>query len=77
MGIHKQPLDQVKDLRTSLKKQTKEKDLEKIYYLYFERLFSIEEIEQYFKGKYSYNELRNIIKNYYKEYYKKENENDR
>lgn len=77
MGAHRRVLDETKKLRDSLKAQTKEKDKEKIYYLYFDRLFSIAEIEAYFKGKYTYIELRDIIKGYYKEYYEKENTNGR
>ena len=77
MGVHRRVLEETKKLRNNLKNQTKEKDKEKIYYLYFERLFSLEEIEVYFKGKYTYNELRTIVRNYYKEYYEKENKNGR
>ena len=78
MGIHRKTmLEKVTNFRNSLKEQTKNKDLEKIYYLYFDRLFSMEEIESHFKGKYTYIEIRDIIKNYYKEYYKRENENGR
>ncbi len=78
MGVHKKaPLEEVKNLRKSLKNQTKDKDLEKIYYLYFDRLFSMEEIEHYFKDKYTYNEIRDIIKDKYKKYYDKESKNGR
>ena len=77
MGVHRRVLEETKKLRNNLKNQTKEKDKEKIYYLYFERLFSLEEMEVYFKGKYTYNELRTIVRNYYKEYYEKENKNGR
>ena len=52
-------------------------DKEKIYYLYWKKLCSIEEIEQYFKGKYTYREVKSIIKERYKEYYDKENVNGR
>lgn len=78
MGVHKKaPLEEVKNLRKSLKEQTKDKDMDKIYYLYFDRLFSIEEIEHYFRGKYTYNEVRAVIKDKYKKYYDKENKNGR
>lgn len=78
MGVHKKaPLEEVKNLRRSLKEQTKDKDMEKIYYLYFDRIFSIEEIEHYFRGKYTYNEVRAVIKDKYKKYYDKENANGR
>ena len=78
MGVHKKaPLEEVKNLRKSLKEQTKDKDIEKIYYLYFNRLFSIEEIVHFFKDKYTYNEIRSIIKERYKNYYDKEKINGR
>ena len=48
-----------------------------MYYLYWHRLFSIEEIEYYFKGKYTYNEVRDIIRKKRQEYYDKENKNGR
>lgn len=72
MGRAKKDLDMIKQMRKNLKKKTINQDKEKIYYLYFEKLFSIEEMEKHFKGKYSYNEIRNIIKDKYIEYYKKE-----
>lgn len=78
MEIRKEaPLEDVKKLRNSLKEQTKDKDVQKIHHLFFERLFSIEEIQQYFKDKYTYNEVRNIVRGRYKEYYDKENKNGR
>jgi hypothetical protein len=40
----------------------KQKDVDKIHYLFFHRIFSIEDIEGYFKGKYTYNEIKKIIK---------------
>ena len=42
--------------------ESKQKDVDKIHYLFFHRIFSIEDIEAYFKGKYSYNEIKKIIK---------------
>ena len=78
MAVHKKlKLEDIKNWRSSLKIQTKNKDLEKIRFLYFERGLWIEEIEQHFNGKYTYNELKSIIKNTYKEYYDKENANGR
>ena len=77
MGVHRRVVEEAKKLRNDLKNQIKEKDKEKIYYLYFERLFSFSEMEDYFRGKYTYNELRDIIKNYYKNYYKGEEKNGR
>lgn len=66
MGLHRKAvLDSVKNLRSNLKEQTKNADKEKIYYLYFERLFSYEDIERFFKGKYTYKELKSIIKEKY------------
>lgn len=62
-------------LRNDLKKQTKESDKEKIEYLFFEKIFTIAELEQYFRGKYSYNELRTIVRQMYKDYYEKEKDN--
>lgn len=52
-------------------------DKEKIYYLYWKKLCSIEEIENYFKGKYTYNEVRDIIRAKRKEYHDKEKINGR
>ncbi len=42
--------------------ESQKKDVDKIHYLFFHRIFSIEEIEGYFKGKYTYNEIKKIIK---------------
>lgn len=67
----------IKQMRDNLKAETIEKDKEKIYYLYFEKLFSIQEMEQHFSGKFTYNELRDIIRQKYKEYYEKEKINGR
>lgn len=64
----------VKDT-TELDNRPKDKD--KITYLFFQRLFSIEEIEHYFKGKYTYKEVRNIIRGKRQEYYDKERKNGR
>ena len=77
MGVHRRVIEEAKKLRNDLKNQTKEKDKEKIYYLYFEKLLSFSGMEEYFRGKYTYNELRDIIKNYYKNYYKGEEKNGR
>ena len=49
MGVHRRVVEETKKLRNDLKNQTKEKDKEKIYYLYFERLFSFTEMEEYFR----------------------------
>lgn len=35
-------------------------DVKKIYYLYYEKMYSFEEIEKYFKGKYTYREVKKI-----------------
>lgn len=67
----------LKNLRNNLKSQTTENDIPKIKHLFFDKLFSITELEQYFRGKYTYNELRTIIRNCYKEYYEKEKVNGR
>ena len=72
MGVRKKDLEAIKGMRENFKNQTKHQDRDKIYYLYFERLFSIEELQQYFKNKYTYHELRDIVRNMYKEYYEKE-----
>lgn len=67
----------LKDLRNNLKEQTKGSDKKTINYLFFEKLFSIAELEQYFRGKYTYNELRDIVRQLYKEYFKEEEVNGR
>lgn len=78
MGVHKKaPLEEVKDLRKSLKDQTKDKDIDKIHRLFFDRLFSIEEIVHFFRDKYTYNEIRGIIREKYQKYYEKERANGR
>lgn len=38
----------------------KKADIEQIYYLYYEKMYSFEEIEKYFKGKYTYREVKKI-----------------
>lgn len=71
MGVHKRVVTETKELA----EQGKDKD--KICYLFFQRVFSLEEIENYFKGKYTYNEVRDVIRAKRKEYYDKENANGR
>lgn len=71
MGVHKRVVTETEELAS------KGKDKEKICYLFFQRIFSIEKIEHYFKGKYTYNEVRDIIRAKRKEYYDKENANGR
>lgn len=75
MAETKKVKDALKRLRDDLKQQTKESDKEKIRYLYFEKVFSFKELEQFFRGKYSYSELRNIVRDMYKDYYEKEKNN--
>lgn len=78
MGIHRNPkLEDIKNVRKTLKGQTQNKDIPKIHHMFFERMFSIEEIEHFFKGKYTYNEVRSIIRGKYIEYYEKESKNGR
>lgn len=62
MGVRKQVKKPVSELNDEIK------DNEKMYFLYFKRMFSMEEIEHYFKGKYTYNEVRNIIRTKRREY---------
>lgn len=57
--------------------ESHQKDVDKIHYLFFHRVFSIEDIEHYFKGKYSYAEIKAMIRDKYKKYYEKENKNGR
>ena len=71
MGIHKRIIGENEELKS------KSKDKDKMYYLYWQKLFSIEDIEHYFKGKYTYNEVREIIRKKRQEYYDKENANGR
>lgn len=59
------------------KLENKKKDIDKIHYLFFERVFSIEDIEHHFKGKYSYTEIKAMIRDKYKKYYEKEKINGR
>ena len=42
--------------------ERQKKDVDKIFYLFFQRGFWIEDIENHFKGKYSYNEIKTIIR---------------
>lgn len=67
----------LKEMRNDLKMQTKNNDKEKIRYLFFDKLFSIVELEQYFRYKYTYNELRDIVRQMYKEYFEEEKTNGR
>ena len=71
MGVHKKIIKESEEL-TNINK-----DIDKMYYLFFQRVFSIEEIEHYFKGKYTYNEVRDIIRAKRREYTIKENANGR
>lgn len=75
MTVTKKVSEALGMLRHDLKRQTKEKDKENIKFFYFEKLFSISELEQYFRGKYSYNELRTIVRQMYKDYYEQEENN--
>jgi hypothetical protein len=68
MAMHRKNDVNTKSLRT---------DKEKIIYLFFQKCFSIEEIEKYFGGKYTYKEVKDIIRGKYKAYYDKENANGR
>lgn len=43
-------------------------DKEKIYFLYFERLYSYDEIIKVFHNKYTHSQLRSIILERYKKY---------
>ena len=70
MGVH---LLKAKD--TTL--EEKQNDKEKAQYLFFHRLFFIEDIERYFKGKYTYNEIRAMVREKYTKYIDKENVNGR
>lgn len=45
-----------------------EKDKEKILNLFFQRIWSIEVIENHFKGKYTYKEVKAVIKERYNNY---------
>lgn len=38
-------------------------DIEEMCYLYFERMYSFEQIVEHFKGKYSYPQVRTILLN--------------
>ena len=71
MGVYKKVIKKPQELKDS------KSDLDKIYYLYWHRLFSIEEIENYFKGKYTYSEVRDIIRKKRQEYYDMEEKNGR
>ena len=71
MGIHKRIIGENEELKS------KSKDKDKMYYLYWQKLFSIEDIEHYFKGKYTYNEVRDIIRKKRQEYYDMEEKNGR
>lgn len=48
-----------------------EKDKEKILHLFLIRVRKLQEIEEYFKGKYTYNEIRDVTREYYKNWSKK------
>jgi hypothetical protein len=43
-------------------------DVAKIRYLYFYRFYSYEKLEKHFKGKYTYSQLKKIIKEILDEY---------
>lgn len=62
MGVRKRASEKTGELSN----QTTDKD--KICYLFFQMIFSLEEIERYFKGKYTYNEIRDIIRTKRNEY---------
>ena len=68
MDRHKKDILKLKEMRESLKTQTRDADKEKIRYLYFDRVLSYENIEKAFNGKYTYQELKSIIKEFYKKY---------
>lgn len=42
--------------------ESKNKDVDKMIYLFFKKVFSIEDIEKFFNGKYSYNEIKKHIR---------------
>ncbi len=44
----------------------KENDIDKMYYLYFERMYSFEAIEKEFKGKYTYEQVKKICLSFVK-----------
>lgn len=71
MGVYKKVIKTPEELKDS------KRDVDKMYYLYWQRMFSIEEIEHYFNGKYTYKEVRDIIRNKRKEYYEQEEKNGR
>lgn len=71
MGVHKKVKGKDADL------DSKKKDIDKVHYLFFQRVFSIEDIEHYFKGKYTYNDIKRMVKFKYQDYYSKENANGR
>lgn len=73
MGANKKlPLDYIKKLKQTHKSHTKEKDLETIKYLYYDRMMSLQEIQTHFKTKYTYNEIKDIVRGTYIDYYEKE-----
>lgn len=45
-----------------------QQDKDKICYLFFHRLFSIADVESYFKGKYTYRQIKDIINEKYKNF---------
>lgn len=45
---------------------TDEKDKAKILHLFLDKVRRLQEIEEYFKGKYTYNEIRDVTREYYK-----------
>lgn len=49
-----------------------EKDKDKILYLFFQRVWSLEKIEEYFKGKYKYSDIRKVTKDKFKASWEKQ-----
>ena len=44
------------------------KEKQKIWKLYFDEFYSYKELEDYFKGKYSYIQLKSVINERYQQY---------
>lgn len=51
-----------KIIKTDEELENKKKDFDKMIYLFFNRCFFIQDIERYFNGKYTYNEIKHIIR---------------
>lgn len=54
--------------RKSFIETVNEKDKEKIWDLYFKHFYSYEQIQEFFGGKYTYNEIKFIVNERYKMY---------